>query len=370
MSHIFENLVQGDGGDNFLVGLPEQLNRFRGEGGNDVLNGKSRSDEAIYSGARSVYSVSTNSSGSITVVDNRPLSPDGTDTVVGINALRFSDGLYFINAAANRVRMIGSSTAYKVANSDYVTGTTSQEIFVVDRHCSANIALGLDDFVDFSRSVSDYSFSSRGNLLFVFDGRYTTTLTYGGPFTMRTASGSAPVTLDATGGSPAFTIGLATVGLAGFDVARVITNPASVSSNSLSNTSLALPTVQSQSTADRSPTLSGSVSLAPGESLLVEVGGATYGASDGLVVSAGVWNLPILVPLSVGVHDIKLRVIESVQDVVGGAGSDVLSGTQGRVSRIYGAAGNDAITGGNRADEAFYSGARGNIRYRSTPAVL
>jgi hypothetical protein len=72
---------------------------FKGYAGNDSINGGAGFDEADYTGARANYSIVRNPDGSYTVTDNRSGSPDGTDTLTGIELLQFSDGVMRIGAA-------------------------------------------------------------------------------------------------------------------------------------------------------------------------------------------------------------------------------------------------------------------------------
>ena len=65
-----------------------------GLGGDDRLYGHGGSDTAVFSGARANYSIVSNSGPAgttFTVTDLRAGSPDGTDTLTGIETLQFSD---------------------------------------------------------------------------------------------------------------------------------------------------------------------------------------------------------------------------------------------------------------------------------------
>lgn len=83
-------LLGGDGADAFSGGIGND--NFTGSGGNDTLNGGADSDTAVYSGARASYTILVLSPTSIQVIDNRPGSPDGTDTLDSIETLQFADG--------------------------------------------------------------------------------------------------------------------------------------------------------------------------------------------------------------------------------------------------------------------------------------
>src|SRR6185503_19192869 len=65
---------------------------LQGGAGNDLLDGGTGSDTAVYSGPMSSYSIVTNG-GTVTVVDLDPSDgDDGTDTLTNIETLRFGDG--------------------------------------------------------------------------------------------------------------------------------------------------------------------------------------------------------------------------------------------------------------------------------------
>ncbi|MBN9023290.1 MAG: hypothetical protein J0H08_14600, partial [Rhizobiales bacterium] len=80
----------GDGLDTFNGGSGNDT--FTGSGGDDTLDGGANSDTAVYTGARSDYSIIVLSPTSIRVIDNRGGSPDGTDTLDSVETLQFADG--------------------------------------------------------------------------------------------------------------------------------------------------------------------------------------------------------------------------------------------------------------------------------------
>ncbi|NVP56616.1 cadherin domain-containing protein [Mycoplana rhizolycopersici] len=65
---------------------------IRGNGGNDVLDGGTGKDVAVYSGAKSNYTLTKNADGTVTVKDNRSGANDGRDTLKNIEIAKFSDG--------------------------------------------------------------------------------------------------------------------------------------------------------------------------------------------------------------------------------------------------------------------------------------
>lgn len=75
------NVLRGGGGDDVLVGL----------GGDDLLDGGEGADTAFYYGASADYDWFRNADGSWTVIDGRLGGVDGTDRLVSIEKLTFTD---------------------------------------------------------------------------------------------------------------------------------------------------------------------------------------------------------------------------------------------------------------------------------------
>jgi Cadherin domain/Peptidase M10 serralysin C terminal/Matrixin len=79
------NTLNGGDGNDILTG----------GGGNDILIGGSGTDTAVFSGNRANYLVSYNSgTQTFTVADQRSGSPDGTDTITGVEIFQFADGTF------------------------------------------------------------------------------------------------------------------------------------------------------------------------------------------------------------------------------------------------------------------------------------
>jgi serralysin len=78
------NTLKGNAGNDALTG----------GAGNDVLDGGAGSDTVAFGGARSNYSVTALSDGSLQVTDLRAGGPDGMDTVWGAEWFQFSDKIY------------------------------------------------------------------------------------------------------------------------------------------------------------------------------------------------------------------------------------------------------------------------------------
>ena len=85
-----EDILQGGLGNDTLYGnAGEDL--LNGGAGDDYLDGGEDYDVAHYTGSYADYTVTRNDNDSYTVTDRRVDSPDGTDTLVNIEALNFAD---------------------------------------------------------------------------------------------------------------------------------------------------------------------------------------------------------------------------------------------------------------------------------------
>jgi Ca2+-binding RTX toxin-like protein len=77
------NVITGNSGDNILTGL----------GGADTIYGGAGFDTAVFSGNRADYAISYHAgTQSFTIADQRAGSPDGSDTVNGVEIFQFADG--------------------------------------------------------------------------------------------------------------------------------------------------------------------------------------------------------------------------------------------------------------------------------------
>jgi serralysin len=95
-SSLIENATGGSGSD--ILAGNYGANALTGGRGNDQLDGAPGVDTAVYSGARANYNVTSNADGSWTVVDTRAGSPDGTDTLLNMELLQFSDSTMDLGA--------------------------------------------------------------------------------------------------------------------------------------------------------------------------------------------------------------------------------------------------------------------------------
>jgi protocadherin Fat 4 len=82
--------ISGDEGDDTLYGESGD-DRIEGGEGDDRIDGGTDDDTVVFSGNWADYTI-TESGGTYTVVDNRPGSPDGTDSVRNVEFFEFADG--------------------------------------------------------------------------------------------------------------------------------------------------------------------------------------------------------------------------------------------------------------------------------------
>ncbi|MCS3765307.1 CARDB domain-containing protein [Bradyrhizobium centrosematis] len=99
------NVLNGGGGNDTLIG----------GGSNDTIIGGSGTDIAVFSGNRGSYFVSYNAATqTFTLTDLRSGSPDGTDTVTGVESLQFADGTFtsasFVGGPPNLSEQVFPST--------------------------------------------------------------------------------------------------------------------------------------------------------------------------------------------------------------------------------------------------------------------
>jgi hypothetical protein len=108
IGNIIANVLNGGGGNDTLTG----------GGGNDTIIGGSGTDVAVYSGNRANYLIAYNAATqTFTLADQRAGSPDGTDTVTGVENFQFADGTIASTIVANHA---------PVVTADNVTATVGE----------------------------------------------------------------------------------------------------------------------------------------------------------------------------------------------------------------------------------------------------
>ncbi|MFN9692718.1 MAG: choice-of-anchor L domain-containing protein, partial [Synechococcaceae cyanobacterium] len=95
-------VVAGAGNDQVFGGSGNDV--VEGDGGNDVLDGGADLDTAVYSGASGSYTISFDAAGGQYSL-NGSGQGEGIDTLISIEQLQFSDGLYTFSAAGGVVSL-------------------------------------------------------------------------------------------------------------------------------------------------------------------------------------------------------------------------------------------------------------------------
>ena len=123
--------------------------------------GRADTDKVVFSGNLSDYTITQNDDGSITVVDDRDGSPDGTDTITNVESFRFANGDFSpddiiekpvgavtdSNGSANTIHetdgagtQIGITASAADPDGDAVTYTLSDDRFAIDADGVVTIA--------------------------------------------------------------------------------------------------------------------------------------------------------------------------------------------------------------------------------------
>ncbi|WP_172124362.1 MULTISPECIES: DUF4214 domain-containing protein [unclassified Devosia] len=86
-----DDVYLGTSGGDTMFGLGGN-DRFTGGGGNDRIDGGAGLDFALFGGAHEQYGVTTFGANGVDVVDLSASSPDGSDSLTGVERLGFDDG--------------------------------------------------------------------------------------------------------------------------------------------------------------------------------------------------------------------------------------------------------------------------------------
>ncbi|MEI9409326.1 VCBS domain-containing protein [Mesorhizobium salmacidum] len=95
-----DTITGGSGADTINAGIGNDT--ITGGSGSDAIDGGAgTSDTAIYGGAWKNYEITDNGDGSYTIVDTRPGSPDGADTVRNVELFEFANGTFAASTILN-----------------------------------------------------------------------------------------------------------------------------------------------------------------------------------------------------------------------------------------------------------------------------
>lgn len=167
-----DRLLGGAGGDRLEGGTGRDF--LFGQAGNDRLDGGAETDFALYAGLRSSYVLSTN--GGVTTVTG----PDGTDTLVGVEFLCFTDGVYDIggNPVTPTLRApAGGGSMAGTWGDDIILGSGHGDVITPDRgHDLIDGGAGIDTVV-FAVPRGNYRIVQYGGLILVQDSAASYVLT-------------------------------------------------------------------------------------------------------------------------------------------------------------------------------------------------
>ncbi|WGD55342.1 M10 family metallopeptidase C-terminal domain-containing protein [Bradyrhizobium sp. CB1650] len=136
-----DNATGGSGNDTIIGNAIANIlnggsgnDTINGGGGNDTIIGGAGTDTAMYSGSEASYAISYNSATqTFMIVDQRPGSPDGTDTVSGVEYFGFADATIASSAfvAPITIESLGSTSLIQYGGNYYldpVAGGTGPEL--------------------------------------------------------------------------------------------------------------------------------------------------------------------------------------------------------------------------------------------------
>ena len=189
-----DDMIFGSGGDDALEGGAGN-DLISGGRDNDLINGGADTDTAQYSGSRSDYAATDNGDGTLTIIDTRTDSPDGTDLVSNVELFEFADGTISL-AELLSTAPVAQDDSFSLSEDGALTG----ESVLADNGSGADSDIDGDTL-----TVSLISDVSNGSLTLNPDGTfdYTPDADFAGTdsFTYEVADGNggtdqATVTLD------------------------------------------------------------------------------------------------------------------------------------------------------------------------------
>jgi glucose/arabinose dehydrogenase len=151
------DVLSGFAGDDMIFG-GSGADTIDGGAGRDYVDGGNDFDVAVYSGNSSSYALTQNSDGSWFVEDLRGGSPDGTDFLRSIEALRFADATWGSTNADNYLGGTegndtidargGNDAIHALGGNDTVTGGAGRDY--VDGGAGADVSVFTGNFSDYS----------------------------------------------------------------------------------------------------------------------------------------------------------------------------------------------------------------------------
>ncbi|MEM8794744.1 MAG: LamG-like jellyroll fold domain-containing protein, partial [Pseudomonadota bacterium] len=310
-----DTLVGGEGNDSLFGGSARDT--LEGGAGDDTIDGGTGTDTAVFNGNLADFDITETVDGFV-LVDNRDGSPEGTDTVTGVENFRFADGTVVTagNLIAARNALDPDQTIDGTSGSDMLTGAAGDD----------TISGGAGNDVLEGGSGNDT----------IFDGT--------GADSVDGGEGSDTIMLDAIVGTSGTNV-ISDTGTTGTDTLVFVGG----SGNSFD--------VQ----ADFSAATSG-IEVIDGSQATGEVLQANGSALD--FDLTGITTTGIDEIRGTGSADTVIG-SDSADNITGGGGNDVLSGGSGN-DTIEGGAGDDTLEGGSGTDTAIFNGNLGDFDITET----
>ena len=124
LASLIEDVIGGAGNDAIVGNAAANL--FAGGAGNDTLDGLGGVDTAAFSGNASDYLVVTNADGTLSVLDLRVGSPDGTDLLKNIQYLQFNDSVVAVQGPENTAPVATNDTYATPKNKKLVVSASGR----------------------------------------------------------------------------------------------------------------------------------------------------------------------------------------------------------------------------------------------------
>ncbi|WGD49482.1 VCBS domain-containing protein [Bradyrhizobium sp. CB1650] len=316
-------------------------NTFRGFDGISTINGGDGTDTAIFSGQLGQYTKTTNPDGSITLVDTRSGSPNGTATFSNVELFQFSDGLVTAAQLAAAVLVNGTGS------SDNLTSTTPGAIIN---------GLGGADTLTAGAANQTLNGGAGADILKDNDQSGITLIGGAGNDTFVVTNAATVIQENPNEGTDTVQTTLSTLQLSANVERLVYTGSGSFSSTATAAGETITGGVGADTLGDggfANVTLRGgggadTFTVTNAQTIVTETAGATGSTVMTLLASyslpANVQNLTYT-----GSGNFVGNGNGLANTITGGAGNDTLSGGGGN-DRLIGGAGNDLLTGGNGSD--------------------
>jgi len=171
------NTITGNGANNHLFGLGGN-DTLTGGAGQDTIDGGAGTDQAIFGGASTDYSLIAQGGTLVQITDLREGSPDGADTLVNVEYVKFADGNFAITSLLTQgAQIAGTMAADKITPLASLIGqfkatAYDDTIYTYDGNDTIDGGLGKDTMVGGSGNDT-YTVDSAGDVIVELAGEGT-----------------------------------------------------------------------------------------------------------------------------------------------------------------------------------------------------